>query len=303
MYVSLSAPRPQGLDIPSKLDGVRQCWPLVVDDLGIFPTEGVMLSVLNTAARHGEPEIAADVLRVLQLADVPWQEYHFAALIEAFCRNGQNKEALVTLGILKSHDITPTSSTTSFILNSINRDVDSLDATWALIDEIHEAKSGLDIEAVKVVIKASIFLGDLQRAVGIYKSLADYDLKPDLATFNLLLDGCIGAQHRKLGDLLLEDMKDAKMKPDSATFEKLIELCLTQEVYEDAFFYLEEMKAAGIVPPITVYEAILTKCISVEDTRSVLVLQEMRECGYKPQDTRHSTAANAVKVNKQRRKA
>jgi pentatricopeptide repeat protein len=260
-----------------------------------------MLSVLNTAARHGEPEIAADVLRVLQLADVAWQEYHFSALIEAFCRNGQIKEALITLGMLKSHDISPTSSTTSFILDSIKRDVDTLDATWAIIDEIHEAKNGLDIEALKVVIEASIFLGDLQRAVGIYKSLADYDIQPDLATFNLLLDGCIGAQHRKLGDLLLEDMKDAKIKPDSATFEKLIELCLTQEVYEDAFFYLEEMKAAGIVPPITVYEAILKKCISVEDTRSVLVLQEMRECGYKPQDTRHSTAANAVKVNKQRR--
>ncbi|KAF9481567.1 hypothetical protein BDN70DRAFT_876230 [Pholiota conissans] len=285
------------------IDGVRKCWPLVVDDLGIFPTESVMLAVLNTAARHGEPELAADVIRVLQLAGIDWEEHHFAALIEAFCRNGQMKEALISLAIVKSNNITPTSSTTSVILDSIKSDVESLDAAWALIDEIHESESGLDIEAIKVVIEASIYLGDLQRAVGIYKSLEDYGLKPDLATFNLLLDGCIGAQHRQLGDLLLAEMKDSKIKPDSTTFEKLIELCLTQDIYEDAFFYLEEMKSAGYVPPVTVYDALLKKCISADDTRSIIVLEEMKECGYKPQDSRHSTAANATRVNKQRRKA
>lgn len=266
-----------------------------------MPTELITNAVLNTGARHGHPELATEALRLLQLANVEWKEYHFAALIEAFCRNGQLKEALQTLPIMKTSNITPTPSTTKFLLDAIKQDVSTLDAAWAIIDEIHAAEQEIDIDSLKVIIEASIHLGDLQRAVGIYKSFGDYKLTPDLPTFYLLLDGCIGAQHRQLGDLLIEDMKTAQVKPDPVVFEKMIELCLTQEVYEDAFFYLEEMKAAGFVPPATVYEAILQKTLAAEDTRSSLVLQEMRECGYSPRDTRSRPAATAIRVNKTRR--
>ncbi|KAF8967814.1 hypothetical protein BDZ97DRAFT_1801393 [Flammula alnicola] len=283
------------------VDGVTKCWPIIVDDLSVIPSEGVCLAVLNTAARHGLPDLATDVLRVLKIAGIDWQEYHFAALIEAFCRNDQMKEALVTLHIMRTNGINPTGNTTAFILDSIKSDVDSLDSAWALIDDIHTSDGGLDVGALKVVIQASIFLGDLQRAVGIYKSFHDYGLAPDLATFNLLLEGCIGAQHRQLGDLLLNDMKQARVKPDEETYEKMINLCLTQDTYEDAFYYLEEMKATGHVPPQEVYEALLQKCLSAEDTRSSLVLQEMEECGYRLQDTRHKTAATAIHVNRERR--
>lgn len=247
--------------------------------MDITPNEGVCIAVLNTAARHGVPDLATDVLRVLKLSGIAWQEYHLAALIEAFCRNNQLKEALITLHIMRSNNIIPLPSTSVSIIDSIV-DVESLDSTWTIIDEIHKAKSGLDIDALKVVIQASVLLKDLQRAVGFYKSLSGYDLVPDLAIFNTLLDGCIDAQHRQLGDVLLADMKKAGVKPNGETYEKIIQLCLTQDVYEDAFFYLEEMKAADFVPTQTVYEALVMKCRSMGDTRMDIALEEMLECGY-----------------------
>lgn len=238
------------------------------------------MSVLNAAARHGVPDLATDVLRVLKLSGIVWEEYHFAALIEAFCRNNQLKEALITLHIMRTNDILPLPGTSVPILDCVKVDVESLDSAWAIIDEIHEAKSGVDIDALKVIIQASVLLRDLQRAVGVYKSLSDYGMEPDVTIFNLLLDGCIAAQHRQLGDLLLADMKEIKIQPNEETYEKMIRLCLTQEVYEDAFFYLEEMKAAEFVPPRTVYEALVLKCRSMGDTRLDIALAEMRECGY-----------------------
>lgn len=237
------------------------------------------MSVLNAAARHGDPDLATDVLRVFKLSGIALKEYHFAALIEAFCRNNQLKEALITLHIMRSNQIPPLPGTLVPILDSI-RDVESLDSAWAIIDEIHKAENGLDIDALKVIIQASVLLLDLQRAVGVYKSLCDYGLEPDLTIFNLLLDGCIAAQHRQLGDVFLADMKKLKIQPSKETYEKIIRLCLTQEVYEDAFFYLEEMKAAKFVPPQTVYEALVLTCHSVGDTRMDIALEEMRECGY-----------------------
>ena len=248
--------------------------------MDIAPNEGVCIAVLNTAARHGVPELATDVLRVLKLSGIAWQEYHLAALIEAFCRNNQLKEALITLHIMRSNKIMPLPTTLVSIIDSI-KDVESLDSTWAIIDEIHKAKSGLELDALKVIIQASVLLQDLQRAVGFYKSLSDYGLSPDVTIFNTLFDGCIAAQHRQLGDVLLADMKKSKyIKPNRETYEKIIQLCLTQDVYEDAFFYLEEMKAAGFVPTQAVYEALILKCRSMGDTRMDLALEEMLEYGY-----------------------
>ncbi|KAH9485324.1 Mitochondrial group I intron splicing factor CCM1 [Psilocybe cubensis] len=275
-------------------DGVLTCWPRVVDELNVLPPEGVCVGALNTAARAGLPELATDVLRVLKLAEIEWQEYHFAALIEAFCRNNQLKEALITLSIMRQNDIEPLESTTSFIYDIVKQDVDSLDLAWGLVDEIKESGSGLDIEALKVVLKAAVFLGDLQRAVGIYKAIPNYNLTPDLAIFNLLFQGCITAQHRQLGDLLLADMKAAKIEPNKETFEKLIYLALTQETYEDAFFYLEEMKAAKHLPPRKIYIALGDKCTEAQDPRADMVWQELRECGYRLDDPRVRLAARGV---------
>jgi len=274
-----------------KADGVRTCWNVVTSDLGISPNEGVCISVLNAAARHGLPDLATDVLRVLKETGVSWREYHFSALIEAFCRNHQLKEALVTLHIMRTNLLEPISTTAAPIVEHITRDVDSLDAAWALIDEIHSSESGLGLDALKVIIESSIILGDLQRAVGLYKSLSDYGLNPDVTVFNLLLDGCITAQHRQLGDILLSDMKEAKIQPDGATYQKMIHLCLTQEVYEDAFYYLEEMKAANFTPPRAVYEALVEKCSMAGDSRRDMVVQEMKECGYQLGEERRSNAS------------
>lgn len=262
----------------------------MVNDLNLIPNEGVCMATLNTAARHGLPDLATDVLRILKTGGVDWQEHHFSALIEAFCRNGQIKEALITLHIMRTNDIPPTDFTSAFIFDLIKHDIDSLDSAWSVIDEIHASNAGLDIDALNVMIQASIFLGDLQRAIGIYKSFSDYGLVPDHSTFNLLLQGCVGAHHRQLGDILLDDMKQAQVKPNAETYEKMILLCLTQETYEDAFFYLEEMKAAGHVPTRAIYESLLAKCLSVDDARGNMVLQEMKECGYKVENNMRTSS-------------
>lgn len=263
----------------SQIDGVSTCWEHITKVLNVAPDEGICLSVLYTAARHGVPSLATDVLRLLKLTDVAWEEHHFAALIEALCRNNQLQDALTTLHLMRTNGIEPVETTAASIVDSIKNDADSLDSAWAIIDEVHSSER-LGIDALNVVVEASIKLGDMQRAVGIYKAFPDYGVTPDTITYNLLLDGCITAQHRQLGEVFLEDMKQAGVKPDSRTYENMINLCLTQEYYEDAFYYLEEMKGAQFVPPKMTYEAMYKKCHASGDSRKDIVVEEMTECGY-----------------------
>ncbi len=163
-----------------QVDGVTHCWNLLVNKFDVTPDEGVCLDVLHTAARYGLTDLATDVLRVLQSAGVEWQEHHFASVIEALCRNSQLKEALITLGIMRNRDMSPNSKTTRPILNAISTSVETIDDTWKIIEEILKERDQVDTAALNVLIEASVQLGDLQRAMGSYKSFEEHYVTPDI---------------------------------------------------------------------------------------------------------------------------
>ncbi|KAG6862243.1 hypothetical protein C0995_002174 [Termitomyces sp. Mi166 len=263
------------------LDGVITCWKQIVHVFNIHPGEGVCLAALDTAARGGHPDLAADVLRVLKTLGIDWQEYHFAPLIEAFCRQMQLREAIRVLDMMRDEGIEPIPETASALLEALTS-TEAIDSLWGIADEMLKEGKKVDIIILQVLISASVKLGDLQRAIGAYKSLAEYGATADVTIFNSLLQGCVAASHRDLGNLLLDDMKAIQVKPDEKTYETFIFLCLTQEDYEDAFFYLEEMKSAGFHPEYNVYARIVRKCISTNDFRYKVAFQEMQEMGHMP---------------------
>ncbi|KAG6899969.1 hypothetical protein C0993_004737 [Termitomyces sp. T159_Od127] len=263
------------------LDGVITCWKQIVHVFNLHPGEGVCLGVLNTAARHGHPDLATDALRVLRSLNIDWEEHHFSPLIEAFCHQKQFMEAIRVLDIMRAEGIEPIPETASALLEALVS-TEAIDTVWDIVDEITKEGGKIDVIVLQVLIDASIKLGDLQRAIGTYKSLAEYGATADVIIFNSLLRGCVAASHRDLGNLLLDDMKAAQVKPDDKTYETFIVLCLTQDDYEDAFFYLEEMKTAGFHPGYDVYAKIIRKCLSTDDFRYKIALKEMEEMGHVP---------------------
>lgn len=200
--------------------------------------------------------------------------------MEAFCRRGQVKEALLVLELMSTTGTAPSTETTKPISEYLGQDVERIDLAWQLVEELHKEGHQLDIAAPQAVISAAVAYRDLPRALAFYKALADIGLSPDLHIFNHLLQGCVQAADRQMGNRLLADMKTSKVKPNQTTYENIIYLCLAQPIYEDAFFYLEEMKATGFKPPPSVYTALVDKCLSSNDTRSQIALKEMEECGY-----------------------
>ncbi|KAH9935671.1 uncharacterized protein B0H18DRAFT_976775 [Fomitopsis serialis] len=261
-------------------EGVLRTWQKVVHELNILPDEGLCVQVLHTAGRHGLSALALDAFRVLGRIGVIWQEHHFAPVIEALCKEKRIKDALAMLEMMRSHHIIPLPETTLPISNAVSTNTDAVDTAWGCLEALHEEGRKIDISALNVIVRASVMLGDLQRAVGTYKAAGSLSLSPDVDTYNLLFAGCIAARHRQLGDKLLSEMKEARVRADVRTYERLVALCLTQANYEDAFFYLEEMKAEGHLPPRSVYVALIRKCVKLGDTRYKLALEEMLECGY-----------------------
>lgn len=211
---------------------------------------------------------------------VTWDEHHFAPLIEALCRDGDFREAFGVLSLMRDHDIQPSLETAYPIFEVISESVDTVDDAYGVLDSTKQDGNIVDISALNVVIQACIALGDLQRALGMYKAASDLGVTPNIETYNLLLSACIRTSHRELGDRILNEMRVAGVQPDVRTYERLVVLCLTQTNYEHAFYYLEEMKSRTLRPTVAIYEAIIRKCFSVGDTRHQLALEEMVEQGY-----------------------
>jgi Pentatricopeptide repeat domain len=255
-------------------------WHQAVVRGAIIPDEGLAIKILHTAARHGLPYIATDVLRVMKSAGIPFQEHHVAALLESFVVAGQVKDALFVVGMFSSESIDMTPETTHSLFKAISRNVDTVDEAYEHLEQLKRDGTKVSIAAFNAVISAAISLGDMQRAVGIYKAAEDLGVQTNVESLNALLSGCILLAHRALGDKLVLEAREVGIRPNAGTYERLIVLCLTQPTYEDAFFYLEEMKAQGFKPTYKVYDSLIRRTAKALDQRWELAWEELQQAGY-----------------------
>lgn len=268
--------------------GIETAWDRLVEPSNEFkPDEGLLILILNAAARHGNPALATAALAQFSRLGLNGREYHYAPLLEAFCATGSLAEALAVLDTMRTHGgVEPTLATARPLVESMVApgDIKWVDAGFDALEGLHIKGSRIDPAAFNAVLKAAEEYGDLKRAIVIYRQAASFGVAPDIETFNTLLSACVKLAARDQALLVLADMEHqlGPATKDADTFQHLIELYLTQKDYEPAFQYLEEMKAARFRPSLATYEAIAATCWTRQDERFKLVLEEMQMGGYKP---------------------
>ncbi len=272
-------PRSSG-QLTRQLSGVVIAWDRAIQSKAYTPDEGLVLTVLNVAARWGKPDLATKALAVLPDLAIRPQELHLVPLLEAYVTAGQLPESFKVLSSIRQAGMTPSMITAEPIVSALAT-VDLIDQAFYALEDMHQSGHHVDIVALNAIIEASVRRGDLQRVRATQAAAAELGLSPDRETFNVVLQGCVQARHRPLGDTILSEMSALSITPDVTTYRQMIMLCLTQPSYEDAFHYLERMKADGIKPPYGVYQALMRRCVYVQDKRWRLIKDEMESLGYR----------------------
>lgn len=244
------------------------------------PDEGLIARILDIAAHHGRPQLATRALSLLSDISTPAQEFHLVALLESYVKAGQVPEALRVITSLRANGMEPTRSTIEPIATVLNTP-EIVDQAFYGLEDMHRAGETIDLSSLNALILASVRLGDLRRVRATQAAIADFGLRPDNDTFDLVLEGCIAAGHRALGDTVLSEMAEFGLKLTPSTYLRVIQLCLLPEDYDDAFYHLEKMKSDGFTPSEAIYRAILARCLGVGDSRAELVKEEMSTLGYK----------------------
>lgn len=218
-------------------------------------------------------------LACLDRAEIPIEEHHLAAVIEAYARSGDLTGASLALKSFMSPSFQPTLKTVLPMSRLISQNVPTFDLAWSMyLDKFVEEEA--DLLIMNMLLQATVFLRDVNRAQAVYATRTELAWSPNIDTFNLMIHCAIAAKHHPVGDLMMQDMQKAGVTPNQDTYCSMISLCLTQSDYQDAFLYLEQLKAEGIRPPREIYQAIIEKCANNGDSRYSLALEEMEEVGY-----------------------
>lgn len=260
-------------------EGVEVAWSRIVATGHLTPDEGLLVNVMNVAARSGKPELVLRVLEQLPILELEPREHHLVALLEAYVYSGQVPQALLVLSTIRSVGLVPTSKTAEPILAVLTSPNIVDQAFWAL-EDIKAQGETVDITALNVIIEASSRLDDLERVRANQMAAHDLGVRLDLASYNSGLAACVKAGHRDLGHTMLKEMTTAGIVSDGITFQHMVLLSLSSRNYDDAFYYLEQCKSEGYKPAADVYRRLALKCEANKDPRGALVVEEMESLGY-----------------------
>ncbi|CUS10284.1 unnamed protein product [Tuber aestivum] len=264
------------------LDCTMWSWFQANDHQLFNPDDGICILTLNVAARHGSAKLATDVFRVLVNRKFEFEEHHFAALLETYLVAHDLPTAFSILNIMESANVPPKPNTTRIIVNKLtqNNSPREIEAAYEILLAQRKPKNSVHIAALNTIIAAFVRISDVKSAFNVYKEIPDFDLRPNLQTFDWLLRGAAKQGRKKFAMWVVTEMQEMGIKPRGETYESLVLVCAAQEVINDAFAYLEEMKNMGFKPSAGLYKALATRCWELRDWRFEEVIEEMEKKEY-----------------------
>jgi len=262
--------------------------------------EALCLQVLSVAARYGNPTLATQVFDAIANLKIPFREHHFYPLIEAYTRAKELRNAFIVIGLMRESCPTPPRYyQLNLLIHLIAQSGQTVDRAYFILqDMVTKEGKKIDTEAVNVLLAACIRLRDVSRAVTTYRDVSTLNVKPNIDTFNILLDAARLVGHKELCMQILSDLKAQNLTPNAKTYEMIIAtfLSIPTEEYEPAFIYLEEMKAAGFIPKWGTYKRFVTKCVYHRDERAAKILEEMHNFGLATGKLRRQIANDKPRV-------
>ncbi|KAI9816322.1 MAG: Telomerase protein component 1 [Phylliscum demangeonii] len=269
------------------LDGTALAWRRRVETGYLNPPDGMCEHVLNTAARHGDALLAADVIRVLSNRDGV-APHHHEALAEAYLAASELKTALqiYSLATEAGHDLDERSMNALF--QRLRAQPSELQRVVDVFDAMREEGRAIPRPAVHCVMQALIVRNRVRDAVQAYVSLRNLcPAGPNTTTFELLVHACCLIQQKKLAEYFVAEMKTMGVRASAGIYAAMVLLHARDsapDAFDQACAYLAEMKALGWPPPAEAYVALINHCAQLGPDgggrqRASALLAEMEAAG------------------------
>lgn len=212
----------------------------------LIPSDGMLSSVLNTAARHGDPQLAVSAVSILSTRSAV-EPYHYEALMEAYVRSKDLKSAFRVLFIMEKAGLYPDASNTRPLFAYLSSDPELPSQAWTVLVQRHADGQAVNITAINVILESCVSQLNIDLTLALYKKINTICSGPNTATFNHILQGLSKTvmPSKVEAIFLASEMNFLGIKPDELTYDRFILICIREPDYEDAFKYLDEMIKEG----------------------------------------------------------
>ncbi|KAI5682865.1 hypothetical protein M9H77_04093 [Catharanthus roseus] len=157
------------------------------------------------------------------------------------------------------------------------------DLYWKTLDEVRKCGNPITSEAFAVLISAYWRLKKAEKAVDTFGRMKEFDCKPALFTYNMILHVLVKKNVILLAMAVYNMMLKSNISLNSSTFTILIDgLCKSRKT-QDALKLFDEMSERGILPSKITFTVILSGLCQVKRTdEAYRLFTSMKSRGCKP---------------------
>ncbi|KAK3906286.1 hypothetical protein C8A05DRAFT_29851 [Staphylotrichum tortipilum] len=256
-------------------EGTNFIWKKMVAPGTINPSDGMILNVLNTAARHGDPTLATAALELLSKKDVTLRAHHYEPLIESYVEAGDMENTFRVLCIMADSVMNVGRSSTRSIFLSLKRSPALVDEAVRVLNSLSK-EHNVPVIAVKVVLEALLSAGaGFPRTFGVYQQVCEICKSgPGAATMLMLLEACDNAESAVL---LVQEMDRFSIPPSPELVDHLIRCFAHDGSLDVALLYFDEMCGLASSPGVSQRTAdkVLGRCVAEKDPKAFKVAEEV----------------------------
>ncbi|KAL0769184.1 hypothetical protein CaCOL14_008492 [Colletotrichum acutatum] len=200
-------------------EGTRYIWGrMLVKDKEQL-SDGVLLNIINTAARQNDYQLATGAARLVTQRGGKLVAHHYEALIECYGGVGDIVSALRVLCIMfKAISVAPYASTRP-IYQRIKKEPESIDPALNTLTELVRSYK-VPIAALNVIIEAAVETHGFAKALEIYQNAHKYtEASPNHVTIRYVLQACEDVEALKA---LVAQNPELALKGDRTVFARVV---------------------------------------------------------------------------------
>ncbi|KAI2468781.1 hypothetical protein F4781DRAFT_432019 [Annulohypoxylon bovei var. microspora] len=264
-------------------DGIKYIWDHSVSPGYLYPSDGILMSILNTASTHEDAPLAMSAIQMLSSRGRKLELHHYEPLVDIHARQKNLWKAFTVICIMAKAGLRPDLSSTRSIFRILRESSSEADNALAILSEL-KSHYQVPSAAFNVVLEATEIHHEFKAALDLYRNVRQICADgPDLETYHILLSKCT---RKRSMNFLFTEMQAFSIEPVETTYDHLIRISSLQDDYGPAFQFFEKMKAsktAGLPNNWWMTRgsalALIRRCIQAEDIRAQELIEGCRKRG------------------------
>ena len=249
---------------------------------------------MNTAARHGDVNLATGVFRILAHRSVPVELHHYEALSETYLAREDFRTAMTVHCIAEAAGVTPDLYSMRAMTDWLGDDKTRLQQGRMVLEELRTHGRAIPRAAFNCIIQATLDQ-DINRSMELYESMREFcPGGPDIDTFNLMISGCRRSSQLQQACAYHDEMLGLGISPNQTTYVHLIHLITRFGLLQDALGLFDDMTARHISPTRDIYDGLVRRCAVDGHVRLRSLVDDMDAQGFLDPDLRSRLLASSM---------